>query len=236
MGKLGLEIHRAPNSRHPASHAVVRPFATYAPWIEDAAFRVEYDRVKSSTLVDEYRCYELWQLVAQASKLPAGALLEVGVWRGGTGVLIGAAALRYGIREPVYLCDTFRGVVKASAADSSYKGSEHGDTSRQTVQNLAAKLALTNVRVLEGVFPDETGAEVDSPFLRFVHVDVDVYESARGVSEWAWPRLVHGGLVVYDDYGFASCDGVTRAVNKQRGQADRIVFHNLNGHAVVIKL
>jgi O-methyltransferase len=41
---------------------------------------------------------------------------------------------------------------------------------------------------------------------------------------------------VYDDYGFASCDGVTRAVNEQRSLADRIVFHNLNGHAVVIKL
>jgi O-methyltransferase len=214
----------------------VRPFATYAPWLADAAFRRTYDRVKANTLVDEYRCYELWQLVEQASKLPAGALLEVGVWRGGTGTLIASAAQRYGITEPVYLCDTFHGVVKASAADSSYRGSEHGDTSRQMVEDLVDRLDLDNVRILEGVFPDGTGAAVDSRVLRFVHIDVDVYESARDVLDWAWPRMAMGGLVVYDDYGFQSCDGITRAVNEQRTLADRVVLHNLNGHAVVIKL
>jgi O-methyltransferase len=195
-----------------------------------------FDRVRQHTLVDEYRCYELWQLVAQSSKLSAGALLEVGVWRGGTGALIAAAASLNAIADPVYLCDTFRGVVKASALDSSYSGREHDDTSPQTVEDLVRALDLANVRILEGVFPEESAAGVDSPLLRFVHVDVDVYESARGVSQWAWPRLVSGGIVVYDDYGFASCDGVTRAVNEQRSLADRIVFHNLNGHAVVIKL
>ena len=215
---------------------MVRPFATYAPWIENAAFRATYDRVKQNTLVDEYRCFELWQLVEQSSKLPAGALIEVGVWRGGTGALIAAAAQRLGVGDPVYLCDTFRGVVKATAADSRYRGSEHRDTTRQTVDDLVGRLGLDNVRILEGIFPEETGGAVLSPHLRFVHVDVDVYESARGVMDWAWPRLVSGGLVVYDDYGFESCDGITRAVNEQRGLAGRIVIHNLNGHAVVIKL
>jgi O-methyltransferase len=44
-----------------------------------------------------------------------------------------------------------------------------------------------------------------------------------------------GGLVVYDDYGFPRCDGITRHVDEQRTLADRVVIHNLNGHAVVLK-
>jgi len=42
--------------------------------------------------------------------------------------------------------------------------------------------------------------------------------------------------MVYDDYGFEVCPGITRLVNEQMGMSDRIVFHNLNGHAIVLKL
>jgi O-methyltransferase len=32
------------------------------------------------------------------------------------------------------------------------------------------------------------------------------------------------------------CPGITRLVNEQMGMSDRLVFHNLNGHAIVMKL
>jgi O-methyltransferase len=53
--------------------------------------------------------------------------------------------------------------------------------------------------------------------------------------EWVWPRLVAGGMIVYDDYGFRGCEGVTQFVNEQRSKPDRLIFHNLNGHAIAIK-
>jgi hypothetical protein len=65
--------------------------------------------IQRNTLVDIYRCYELWTLVEQTSKL-AGGIMEVGVWRGGTGALIARKALIAGVEDPVYLCDTFQGV------------------------------------------------------------------------------------------------------------------------------
>ncbi|MEO2017429.1 MAG: TylF/MycF/NovP-related O-methyltransferase, partial [Fuerstiella sp.] len=68
------------------------------------------------------------------------------------------------------------------------------------------------------------------------HIDVDVYQSAKEVSEWVWDRLVPGGIIVYDDYGFQACDGILKFVEEQRHLKDRIVLHNLNGHAVVIKI
>ena len=52
---------------------------------------------------------------------------------------------------------------------------------------------------------------------------------------WVWPRLVPGGIVVFDDFGFYSCVGITRFVNEERSKPDRIVIHNLNGHGIVIK-
>ena len=48
-------------------------------------------------------------------------------------------------------------------------------------------------------------------------------------------RLVLGGIVVYDDYGFQGCEGITRFVEEQRGLPDRLLLHNLNGHAIIVK-
>jgi O-methyltransferase len=216
-------------------YGFVKPFATYTPWRADEEFRKVFWAVAPFTMVDWYRCYELWQLVEQTASLE-GSLMEIGVWRGGTGALIAKQAERSGIDDPVYLCDTFTGVVKASERDQIYKGGEHSDTSIRKVQTILARLQLKNVKILTGIFPDETEHLVPaSERFRFCHVDVDVADGAKDIVDWIWDRLVIGGMMVYDDYGFMVCGGVTQFVNEQRKLGDRIVIHNLNGHAIVIK-
>ena len=70
------------------SHELVLPMnSTYAPWHDDRAFRRVYDAISGSTLVDQYKCYELWEQLGQLAHVP-GDILEVGVWRGGTGVIM----------------------------------------------------------------------------------------------------------------------------------------------------
>lgn len=210
--------------------------ATYSPWAADGAFLTTLREVHASTLVDAYRCHELWSLVEQSAKLE-GALLEVGVWRGGTGALIARRAKLSGISEPVYLCDTFTGVVKASSSDSFYTGGEHSDASRVKVEDLVyRRMGLDNVRIVEGIFPESATTEMNSTKFRFCHIDVDVYKSASDILAWVWNRLVIGGIVVYDDYGFPRTSGITTHLNEQRELSDRLFFYNLNGHGVLIRL
>jgi len=135
----------------------------------------------------------------------------------------------------VFLCDTFRGVVHAGASDTAYVGGEHADTSVSTVSSLAARLGLVNIRILQGVFPAEAADRIAAQHIRLCHMDVDVYESARQSFEWVWPRIVTGGIVVLDDYGFYSCGGVTKLVNTMIGLSDRLVIYNINGHAIIVK-
>ena len=209
--------------------------ASYAPWLPDKEFNAAYTAIAGYTMVDKYRCYELWQLVAQTARL-SGALLEVGVWRGGSGALFAKRARLSGIADTVYLCDTFAGVVKTGEKDTPrYFDGEHADTSAKTVEEVLAKLNVDNVKILTGIFPDETSTLISESTFRFCHVDVDVYQSAKDTVEWLWPKLVVGGIVVFDDYGFKGCDGVRKFVNEERGKADRVVIHNLNGHAIFIK-
>jgi O-methyltransferase len=212
------------------------PLALYAPWNLDREFQKTYRRIFPNTLVDRYRCFELWSLIEQAQKLSQGSIIEIGVWQGGTGVLMAHKAKICDIHDPVYLCDTFSGVVKASPKDSFYKGNEHADTSEAIVEQLVAEFNLSQVKILKGIFPDDTAHLIGDDRFRLCHVDVDVYQSAKDVVTWVWDRMVIGGIIVYDDYGFLGCDGITKLVEEQRALNDRLVFHNLNGHAIVVKL
>jgi O-methyltransferase len=246
LDRCGYHLVRLPSDLSKKHHEIVEgsriyeavtPQATYAPWNGDPLFEYTFDLIKAYTLVDVLRCWELWTLVEQSTKLE-GDIIEIGVWRGGTGSLMAKKAELCGIQNLIYLCDTFTGVVKAGSNDTCYNGGEHADTSRQFVERLVEDvMKLSNVVVLEGIFPEESGAYLESRDARFrlCHIDVDVYQSAKDILNWVWRRMVVGGIVVYDDYGFETCKGITRFVNEQIGIKDRLVLHNLNGHAIVIK-
>jgi O-methyltransferase len=234
---VGLDIRRmAPPviGRTPdIPHEKIWSNATYAPWLADHRFTEIYNMVSQHTLVDRYRCYELWTLAGRIRHLPGDAI-EIGVWRGGTGCLIAKRIQSLDPNRTVYLCDTFSGVVAAGEKDTRYRGGEHADTSIEIVEGLISKMTIQNVRVLQGVFPEETSEQMTSLQLALVHIDVDVYKSALQCFEYTWPKVVIGGVVVFDDYGQHGCEGVTRMVN-ELDLSEALVIYNLNGHAIVVK-
>ena len=183
------------------------------------------------------RGYALWQFVGQCVPLE-GDLLEVGTWRGGSAALIAARmqSLPMLRGRRLYLADTFRGVVKAGERDDYYKGGEHADASPDDVRNILRHVRPECYTLLEGVFPDETGTALGNSRLCLCHIDVDVYRSARDTMDWVWSRMPIGGMIIYDDYGFWGCEGVTALGNEEYAERDRIFIHNLNGQGVTIKI
>jgi O-methyltransferase len=135
----------------------------------------------------------------------------------------------------IFLCDTFQGVVKAGGNDSGYHGGEHKDTDISYVKDLVSKFDLRNIKLLTGIFPDATAAQLTSNRVRLLHIDVDVYQSAKDAVEHLWNHMPSGATMVFDDYGFVGCDGVTRYVDELRRSSEVLYVHNLNGHAIVIK-
>lgn len=209
----------------------------YAPWRKNGSFQDVFNRCRNNTLVDVYRCYELWSLVQESSKCLDGDLLEIGVWRGGSGALICKAAEEAKISNKVYLCDTFRGVVKCTEHDHYYKGSEHSDTSMEIVMDLIEHLNICNVEVCQGIFPDDMIEVFRTKKYRFVHIDVDTYQSAKDIFEFVWENVVVGGIVVFDDYGFETTNGVTELLDTiEMLIEDGIFCVNMNGHGYFVKV
>lgn len=211
---------------------LIFPKNTYSPWQDDSEFQEVYNSIKNHTLVDIYRCYELWAISKQLSDCE-GSVIEIGVWRGGTGLILAKAGSE---NTKVYLCDTFEGVVKASDKDNIYKGGEHQDTSLEIVNNLFSENNQENFEILKGVFPDETSQSIAHLKFKLCHIDVDVYQSAKEIFEWVWPKMVSGGIVIFDDFGFAACEGITQLVNEiSELNKDAFLIYNINGHGIILK-
>lgn len=218
----------------PKRDTTIISWATYSPWLLDAGFQSCHASIRRHTLVDVLRCWELWHLLGQTVDL-TGDVLEVGTWRGGTGGLLARRAQELDMDATVFLCDTFEGVTKTGDEDASYSGGEHADTSVPVVTDLLQNLGVANTEILVGIFPEDTAHAVADHAFRFCHVDVDVYRSAKDIVEWVWSRLVVGGIVVFDDFGFPSTRGVAQLVHELEDRTDLVCVQNVNGHAILIK-
>lgn len=214
-------------------YTVLQPKAKYSPWNENKDFLAIYQKIQQNTLVDIYRCYELFDLLNYIKN--DGIILEIGVWRGGTGALIASKLKLDNRKNKVYLFDTFEGIVKASDIDDCYNGGEHSDTNEYIVKKLVDDLNLDNTIICKGIFPDQTSHLLPNEPIAFCHIDVDVYNSAKDIFNFVWSKMLSGGIVVFDDYGFITTKGVTLLVNELKKQDDLICLYNLNGHAVFIK-
>lgn len=212
------------------------PIANYAPWRIDKEFFDIYNVIKNNTLVDVYRLYDLWKISEQLSKINWD-VLEVWVWKWWTWWLLAKKLSLINSNKTVYLADTYSWVVKASDKDNYYKWGEHSDTSEELVLDLLNnKLNLKNFEILKWVFPDDTWELVKDNCFSLCHIDVDVYESAKDIYSWIWPKLSIWWMVIYDDYWFFACKWITDLVNELYSNNDCIIFHNLNWHAIQLKI
>lgn len=206
------------------------PHATYSPWLNDPGFLAIYELARSNTMVDIYRCHELYRLASQMKSVD-GDLVEIGVWCGGTAAVLAGAAPQ----KKIHLFDTFSGVAKADGrVDTLYKGGEHADASAAQVEDLFAKLSL-QCAIHVGIFPDDSIQGLPEK-ISMAHIDVDTYTSAKESFDAIWPRVSASGVVVFDDYGSFGCEGVTQLVGEiVESTPNALMVHNLNGHALLIK-
>jgi hypothetical protein len=210
-----------------------------SPWVTDKEFNLLFEKIKKKyTLVDIYRCYELWDLVKHVSKLSEGCFLEIGVWNGGTGTLIAKRAKQLGVKENIYLCDTFKGVVKTNSEydDAYYKDGKHSNCCIENVKQILKYFNIEDVKILVGIFPEETKHLFLDKKIRFCHIDVDIYQSAKDILNYIWPMIIPGGIVVYDDYGFEKCCGIEKHIQEISSDKDKIIIYNLNGHVIIYKI
>ena len=183
--------------------------------------------IGGKTIVHPYKLWFLRELAGQAAALPGDAA-EIGVYQGGSARLIAT----YLPAKTVHLFDTFQGM---PATDPTRDLHKKGDFSAgyEVVRSYLGD--LNNVRLYKGVFPETASPIQDSQFA-LVHVDVDIYTSVKACCEFFYPRMVVGGIIVFDDYAVLSCPGATQAVDEYFAGKPEKVIRPVTTGSFVMKL
>lgn len=158
----------------------------------------------SRTLITRDR---LDSLIDLCSRTKAEVIAEVGVYKGGS-----LKFLAENFPTAVILgFDTFEGLPKEHwSEDEFHEPGEFDDTTRKSVYEF---INSPNVILIKGLFPATAKHYKDLRF-DFVHVDVDFYKATALSIAWFWPRMVDGGIIVFDDYKWDNCPGVKRALDE----------------------
>lgn len=197
------------------------------PW-EDPEFIEILKIVQSYTVVDYIRLFFLWQSAKQTISLE-GEVAEIGVYRGGTAYL-----LLQTLNTSTYLFDTFEGM---PSTNPQFDIHNEGDFNKTSVEDVIEYLSIYKdmIYICKGLFP-KTATSVENIKFKFVHVDVDIYQSTKDCCEFFYPRMVKNGIIVFDDYGFNTCPGAKKAVDDYFKDKEETIIYIPTGQALMIKL
>jgi len=207
LARSGYQIIRLPTDPALAAAWDGSLDRTIEPWAVDPYFRAIWEQIASRTMVDETRCFMLYQLARYAALLPGDAA-EIGVYKGGTARLIARALPT----KPLHLFDTFTGMPSVDPEKDPF--SRTGDLDDASAEMVEQYLRdCDDVRIYPGLFPETAGAVACTSFC-LVHVDVVIYRSVLDCCRFFYDRLVPGGVLVFDDYGFELAAGARAAVDE----------------------
>ena len=140
-----------------------------------------------------------------------GAIIEFGCYDGHTAVQMVHTLRELGDESRVILLDSFEGMPESNHDLDRYW---NAGALKADYEDVKARFKdFSHVEVVKGYF-DQTLPRYGDLKIKFAHVDCDMYKSVRDVHVYLLPRMVDGGVIVYDDYGFESCEGLMKAVDE----------------------
>ena len=160
-----------------------------------------------------------------------GDLAECGVYRGGlarTVMSYGFAAMADRTFWPL---DTFEGIPAEQVDAGVVRRHKYADSWDEVSALFKDR---PNVRLVRGRVP-ETLTLVHADRVCFVSIDMNVALPELAAVEFFWPRLVPGGMVVIDDYGWSGHDAQQEAFDDFARRHDRAVLALPTGQGLLVK-
>jgi len=184
-----------------------------------------------AVVAGEFKSRNLFYFAKYASQLK-GAYAEVGTYAGGTARIITEAAPE----KKFYTFDSFEGIKRIDKKFDRphFKDAFDHDGLEKTAREVLS--SCKNVEIIKGWFPNSFHLlDLQNKKFCFVHADADVYPSTKAICEVFFPRLVPGGIIIFDDYGYEDTPGARQAVNEYFADKYETPSILTGGQAVVIK-
>jgi O-methyltransferase len=167
-----------------------------------------------------------------------GDLIETGVWRGGSCILMRGVLAAYGIKDRrVWVADSFAGLpppdVEKYPADAGSRMHEltYLAVSQTEVAGNFEKYGLLDEQVVflpgrfEATLP---GAPIEK--LAVLRLDGDMYSSTICSLQHLYPKLSSGGYCIIDDYALSACKQAVDDYRRQNNITAPLMAIDWTGH------
>lgn len=211
---FGYDVVATKPKNSPADRGSVTDFPSDMD--DDACRTIEL--VKPFTMTSVERIFTLCKSVEYVvhHDIP-GAIVECGVWKGGSMLAVMDTLNRLTQVRDLYLFDTFEGMSDPTEFDRDYRDVDAVDqlisTKRETslvwayspldeVKDNLSRVNYQSERInfiagkVENTIPANAPEQI-----ALLRLDTDWYESTRHELEHLYPRLSVGGVLIIDDYG-----------------------------------
>jgi hypothetical protein len=179
-------------------------------------------QVQPYTMTTPDRVYALIQAVKYVAENGIkGSIVECGAWRGGSMMAAALTLQRHDVRDAdIYLYDTFEGMPPPDRNDVDSRGKDAASQLAETprskdsmiwayspLEDVQQNLASTGydaarMHFIKGKVEDTLPGQAPDGPIALLRLDTDWYASTKHELVHLYPKLVPGGVLILDDYGW----------------------------------
>ena len=132
-----------------------------------------------------------------------------------------------------HLIDSFEGIIE----NEKFHTRDHFIFKNVNfVKNKIKRLKLKNTFVHKGIFPNSFKKKFIKKKIKLCHIDVNTYLSTKKTFEFIEKKVLKNGVIVFDDYGIYSVNGVKNFVDGLMKNNNNFTFiNNYMGQFILIK-
>ena len=179
------------------------------------------------------RRYNLFYISRSVASI-AGDTAECGSFYGGGSYLIMKAA-NPGMH---HIFDSFEGLSRPEAVDISndkkFRAWRPNDLSVPEDHLKGNLVGAGLFKTYKGWIPERFNEVSDQSF-KLVHIDVDLFQPTIDSLRFFYQRLVCGGIIVCDDFGFETCPGAFQACIEFEAEVGRKFIRLTTGQSMLVK-
>lgn len=182
-----------------------------------------------------WRIHVLCWAATQAKKLE-GDFVDCGV---STGIFARAVINFIDFKntdKTYYLLDTFGGLDPKFSSESEMKRNHILKYNEKTENYEQVKKTFSefNTKIIKGSVPD-TLSQVNTQKVCFLSIDMNCVEPEIAALNFFWDKMVSGGIIILDDYGYKGCDEQKKAHDDFAKSKNTMVLSLPTCQGIIIK-
>jgi len=135
-----------------------------------------------------------------------------------------------------YLLDTYQGLVREQITDAEYRAGvgEYLTTYKDVYKQVVDTFKPFPVKIIKGAVPG-TLVQCDAERICYLSIDMNVVEPEIAAANFFWDKIVPGGVMVLDDYGFPAHIAQKKAFDQFAVEKNATLLYIPTGQAIIFK-